>query len=228
MTKLVCSIHQPDFIPYLGFFNKFKSSDVFVLYDTAQYTKNGWHNRNKIKTVDGPVWLTIPVSVNLGGSVSTAEIADSKLVKKHLGQISQHYRDSKYFDTYFSKLKDIYEEFVPTRNLVQLNSALLGFIFSIIKPEVEVIRVSSLNVDPSLRSTEALIEICKQVKASTYLSGTGAHEYLDESLFDKNGINLVWQDFHHPVYEQQFGEFVPCMSVVDALMNIGEGVRDIL
>lgn len=228
MTKLTCSIHQPDFNPYLGFFNKFKKCDVFVLYDTAQYTKNGWHNRNQIKTATGPTWLTIPVSIKFGEPVSKAQIADNKLIKRHLGQISQHYRGAKYFDVYYPQLKNIYEEFVPKGNLVQLNIALLEYFFSIIKPEVRVVRTSELNIDSSLRSTEVLVEICKLVEADTYISGPGAHEYLDETLFEKNEIKLVWQDFQHPVYEQHVGEFVPFMSIIDALMNIGEDVQDII
>lgn len=223
---MICAIHQPNYIPYLGFFHKFKRSDAFVLYDTAQYSKNDFHNRNKIMTPAGPQWLTIPVSIHLGDLIKDAKVTNRDFVKKHLGLLEQNYKKTAHFEAVFPELEKIYLQF-KSDFLMDINLPLLLFLFDKIGPGVKVVLSSELDLDPAKRSTEALIEICNKVQADTYLSGQGAKAYLDEEAFGRQGLAVEWQDFHHPEYPQPGGEFAPNLSVVDALFNLGfSGLAD--
>lgn len=213
------SIHQPNFIPYLGFFNKFKNSDVFVLYDTAQYSKNDYHNRNSIKTSNGVVWLTIPVSVKLGDSIKDVLIADQSFRKRHLRSIELNYKKANFFDQVFPDIAKLYEG--TETALLDFNIKFLKYFFDIIDSQKKIVLTSQINISSDVKSTAALIEILNKIAADSYISGAGARNYLDEKMFESSGIKLYWQDFHHPIYEQLWGDFLPNMSVLDALFNVG-------
>lgn len=213
------SIHQPNFIPYLGFFNKFKNSDVFVLYDTAQYSKNDYHNRNSIKTSNGQVWLTIPVSIKLGDSIKDVTIADQSFRKKHLRSIEFNYKKADFFDQIFPDISNLYEG--TEKALFDFNIKFLKYFFDIIDSQKKVVLTSQIDISSDVKSTAALIEILNKIGADYYISGRGARNYLDEKMFESSGIKLYWQEFHHPIYEQLWGDFLPNMSILDALFNVG-------
>lgn len=213
------SIHQPNFIPYLGFFNKFKNSDIFVLYDTAQYSKNDYHNRNSIKTSNGQVWLTIPVSVKLGDSIKDVIIADQSFRKKHLRSIELNYKKAAFFDQIFPEISNLYEG--TEKVLFDFNIKFLKYFFDIIDSQKKIVLTSQIDISSDVKSTAALIEILNKIGADSYISGGGARNYLDEKMFESSGIKLYWQDFHHPIYEQLWGDFLPNMSILDALFNVG-------
>ncbi|OQA36100.1 MAG: WbqC-like protein family protein [Parcubacteria group bacterium ADurb.Bin326] len=213
------SIHQPNFIPYLGFFNKFKNSDIFVLYDTAQYSKNDYHNRNSIKTSNGVAWLTIPVSVKLGDSIKDVLIADQSFRKRHLRSIELNYKRAIFFDQIFPDVVKLYEG--TEASLLDFNIKFLKYFFDIIDSQKKIVLTSQINISSDIKSTAALIEILNKIAADSYISGAGARNYLDEKMFESSGIKLYWQDFHHPIYEQLWGDFLPNMSVLDALFNVG-------
>lgn len=225
---MICSIHQPDFIPYIGFFDKYSKSDVFVLLDTAQYNKNGWRNRNKIKTANGPIWLTIPVSSKLGDKINEVKISDNNFVRKHLASIEQNYNKSKYFNLYFPKIKDIYNSINSEATLFEVNEKFLNFIFNVLDYDIKVIKASDLNIDFSKSKSELLIEICQAVGSDKYISGKGGEEYLDEDLFKENKIEVIWQSFSSPTYDQLYGEFIENLSVLDMIFNIGPGIKEFL
>lgn len=225
---MICAVHQPNYIPYLGFFDKYKKADIFVLYDTAQYSKNDYHNRNKIKIQQGSKWLTIPVAVHLGQKVREAKIADQNFVGKHLSILKQAYGEADYFKDTFPKLEQLYRS-LRNEFLVDVTIPLLQYFFDIIDDQKRVVLASELEIDPSIKNSAALIAMCKKLGAHTYVSGVGAKEYLDPHMFAENDINVVWQDFEHPSYKQVGGGFVPYMSVVDAYCNLGSrGVQQIL
>jgi len=215
---MICAVHQPNFVPYLGFFNKMKNSDVFVYYDSVQYSKNDFHNRNKIKSSSGPIWITVPVSVSLGQSIRDVKIASSSFKNKHLRSIETNYKKSLNFDFIFDNLKNIYSR--DHEYLLDLNMDLLSFVTELIMPEKKILLSSQLNLDKNKKSTEALLEILDVVGADTYISGSGAHNYLDEKLFEKAEKKLIWQDFKHPSYDQLWGNFSPNLSVLDVMFNV--------
>ncbi len=216
---MICAIHQPNFIPYLGFFQKFKQSDIFVLYDIAQYSKNDFHNRNQIKTANGAAWLSIPVNVHLGQTVAEALVAQTDFQQKHLKTLEVNYKKAPFFQELFPQLVSLYHE--PSLKLIDINMRLLRFVFNLFDPKKKVVLASELEWNKVTKSTDALVEILATVKADTYLSGVGARKYLDEKIFETHGISLQWQEFSHPTYPQQWGEFIVNLSVLDALFNIG-------
>jgi len=225
---MIYAIHQPNYIPYLGFFDKYKKSDIFILYDTAQYSKNEFHNRNRIKTASGPIWLTIPVKVHLGQQIREVSIIDKTAIEKHLGALRINYGQADFFEESMEWLLEIYSPLKKADKLVDVNIPILKKFFDLFKGP-EVFLASELGISPEVKSTQALVEMCKKVGADTYLSGSGAKAYLDEELFKKNDIKVIWQEFHHPVYQQRFGKFVPNLSVIDALMNVGKkGLKELI
>jgi hypothetical protein len=217
---MVCTIHQPNFLPYLGFFHKFKNADIFVLYDTAQYSKNEYHNRNRIRINNQATWLTVPVSVHLGQKINEAKLANTKFIADHLLIIKKEYEAAPFFNEIFSDLTKIYQE-LTSDSLIELNVKLLRHIFKKFDPTKKIFLTSELPLDFTKKSTEALIDICRAVKAEAYLSGAGAKVYLDEKLFIDAEIKLEWQEFHHPVYEQGGKEFIPNLSIIDSLFYLG-------
>jgi hypothetical protein len=216
---MICTIHQPNYIPYLGFFQKFKQSDVFVVYDTAQYNKNDWRNRNRVKTANGPAWLTIPVSFHLGQRINEVTISNWDFVDKHKKTLEINYKKAPYFNTVFPELEKLYSN-NRTGLLVDFILPFQDYFFSNFDSGKKVVLASSLGLDLEKRSTEALVEIVTKSGCEGYLAGADAGNYMDESLFEKAGIKLLHQHFTHPTYPQLWGDFLPYMSAVDALFNL--------
>ncbi len=224
----IVAIHQPNYLPWLGFFYKIAKCNIFVLLDNVQYTKNGFINRNKIKTPQGAIWLTVDVLTKnrYGQLINEVEINNSlPWGRTHEKSIAQNYSQS----PYFSKYRDLFESVYDQRwgNLADLNEALIKVICEILGiKNVKFIRASELNV--SGQSTELLVNICKAIGTDTYLSGPTGKEYMNEGLFEREGINLRYSDFKHPIYTQLWGDFIPNLSVIDLLMNEGERSQEIL
>lgn len=222
----VC-IHQPDFIPWIGFFDRLIRSDIFVLLDNVQFLRRGWHHRDKIKTANGPMWLTVPVKKKgrYRQLINEVEIDNSRNWRsEHLKSYQTWYGRAPYLSTYFPGIQEIYER--DYRLLVDLNVALLEFLMEAFEIQIEACFASSLDV--AGKRTDLLVEIVKAVDGNVYLSGLGARAYLDEAKFARAGIQVVWQEFQHPVYPQLYGEFVPYLSSLDFLFNCGEQCKMLL
>lgn len=227
MTKLIVAVHQPNYIPWIGYFYKIMKSDIFVLYDDVQYTKNSYINRNKIKTPQGDCWLTLPVFIkgNFGCNINETQLKNELNWKeKHVKTIEMNYKKAPYFVRYFSGLKEVYEQNYEI--ISDLNIELIKYFMKSIGIETKLIKSSELDVDGS--STQKLVNICKAVGGDTYLSGKGGDNYQDQSLYEQNDIKLVYTDFIHPEYKQLWGDFLPYMSVMDFLFNCGDECMDIL
>jgi len=225
---MIVAIHQPNYLPWLGYFYKIASCDIFVLLDNVRYSKNGFINRNKIKTPQGAAWLTVGVLIkgHYGQLISEVEINNSTPWSSiHEKSIFQNYAKAPYFRNYISSFQDIYPR--KWEKLVDVNEALIKVICQILGiRSVELTRASELNV--SGQSTELLVNICKAVGADTYLSGPSGQKYMDEELFEKEGIGLRYSDFKHPTYTQLWGDFIPNMSTIDLLFNEGGKGLEIL
>ncbi|MBT3362554.1 MAG: WbqC family protein [Chloroflexi bacterium] len=215
------AIHQPNFLPWIGYFYKIAHSDAFVLLDNVQYTKNSFINRNKIKTPHGEAWLTVPVkkSGKFGQAIHEVEINNAvKWKNKHLKTIEMNYKKANFFNYLFSNLEEIYLN-TETNNLCQLNIRLIQFISSIFKLQTRLYRSSEIAAQGD--NTLLLIDICKKLGADTYMSGFGGIKYQDEELFKEAGIKLEYYDFTHPTYLQLWGEFSPNLSAIDLIFNCG-------
>jgi len=218
---MVVAIHQPNFLPWLGYFYKIARSDVFVLLDNAQYTKNSFINRNKIKTPEGGAWLTVPVITEgrFGQVIKDVHINNRvDWRRKHMGALKANYGRATFFSPLFGELEGIYYE-REWQNLCELNIQLTKWVVSKLGLKPNLILASELGVEG--KGTELLINILKKVGGSMYLSGFGGSKYQDEEAFEQHGIKLVYSDFRHPVYPQLWGDFVPNLSIVDLMFNCG-------
>ncbi len=225
MTTVV--ILQPSYLPWLGFFDQMQRSDIFVYYDDVQFDKHGWRNRNRIKSANGPLWLTVPVltSGRQGQSILETEIDNrATWARKHIAAISQNYARAPYLSRYMPQLKALLEQ--EWRLLADLDIAVTELICEWFGIHRKVVRASELDVtgDQSTR----LLNICKYFDANHYLSGNAAEDYLDQSLFLDAGISVELQSYGHPNYQQLHGDFVPFLSALDLILNTGSEAPSIL
>jgi hypothetical protein len=220
-------ILQPGYLPWLGFFDQMRRADVFVYYDDVQYDTHGWRNRNRIKTQQGPLWLTVPAR---HAGLSKPRILDVEIdprtnwAKKHVASIRQAYAGAPFVQQYLPALEELLTR--PWSRLVDLDIAAASLIAEWLGIACRVERASELNVAGG--QSERLLNICRHFNASVYLSGSAARDYLDVPLFVKSGIDVQWQDYPHPEYPQLHGAFVPYMSAVDLVLNCGDESRGVL
>lgn len=214
----IVTIHQPYFMPYLGFFDKMARSDVFVILDDVQFEKNSFLNRNKIKTPNGPIWLTVPTKGHLNQKINQVEIDDSKnWHESHLKSIYFNYKKSKNFDKIFPKIEKIYSS--KEKNLARFNLLTLKMLAKELGLKPKFYFSSEMHLRK--RGSDLLLAIVKKRKGAIYLSGKMGEEYLDQDLFNKEEIKVLFQNFKSPKYPQLWGEFTPNLSALDYLFCDG-------
>jgi hypothetical protein len=221
------SIHQPNFLPYLGIFNKIKHSELLVIYDVAQYVRDRFDNRNQIKTERGPIWLTIPLRVKdsfLRRFHETPLPPEDYWKEKHLKTIRQNYCRAPYFDRYFPDIERIYLR--PHASLAGISIAFIEYLMDKFAIRTPVVKTSDLGLELNLKSSEMLIEILRRVNATDYLAGASGRKYMDLAVMDRAGIRVEFQHFDHPTYRQLHGEFIPNLAAIDLLFNEGDASKD--
>jgi|AntAceMinimDraft_16_1070373.scaffolds.fasta_scaffold30205_2 hypothetical protein len=219
MAKKV-AIVQSNYIPWKGYFDLLNLADEFILYDTAQYTKNDWRNRNRIKTPNGPAWLTIPVRhKHLSQTIKETRATNCIWRKKHWKTLQENYKKAPYFINYV----DIFGSLLlGSRDmcLSVINNKFLYAIRDLLGSTTKITQSS----DYALISgkTERIVSLCKQAGASEYISGPAAKSYLRQELFEEAGIKVSWMDYSgYPEYRQLFPPFVHEVSILDLLFNEG-------
>ena len=214
------AIHQPNYLPYLGFFHKLSLVDTFVIMDDTQYDKK-FTNRNKIKVPGKWIWLTVPINkkhkfvANKIVEINNEENWQSD----HFEKINHSYSNSEFFKKNY---KTIFEKIYSKKwdHLFTLNYELIIQLIDWLDIKIEVIKESELNIKGN--STERLVNISKKIGAETYVSGIGGKEYMNEKMFETNNIKIEYQNFKCPIYKQVFNsEFIPNLSIIDLLFNIG-------
>lgn len=220
MSKKI-AILQSNYIPWKGYFDLMNWVDEFILYDDVQYTRRDWRNRNKIKTPNGLVWLTIPVRVKgrYDQKINQTVIRDESWKEKHWRQIIQHYSKSKYFHEYY----DLFEELYLGCDENYLSKINYRFLEAICKILGITTKLSwSMDYQLSDGKTKRLVDLCKQAQATEYISGPAAKAYLDEALFDQEAIHLQYMDYaNYPSYTQLYPPFEHNVSVIDLIFNEG-------
>ncbi|HVZ62355.1 MAG TPA: WbqC family protein [Candidatus Nitrosotalea sp.] len=212
-------IHQANYFPYVGFFHKISMADTLVLMDDTQYDKK-FTNRNKIIVPNGWIWLSVPINKDHKFFVNRlVEINnDIEWKQDHWKKIQQSYAKAEFFKEYQNYFTNLYS--TNWEFLFELNYEILLKVIDWLDIKIEIMRESELNINGS--STKRLVNICKAIGADTYLSGAGGKGYIEEEMFKKNEIKLVYQKFIHPVYPQRFvKEFIPDLSIIDMLFNVG-------
>jgi hypothetical protein len=226
---VIIAIHQPNYLPWLGYFDKIDQVDLFVFLDHVQFARNDFQHRNRIKTPAGPRWLSVPC-VHSGGRTSLLHqrIAyDTPWAEEHWRSLQISYASAPFSADLFERLEPLYRERFDT--LADLNIALVMTLADTLKLKCKWQRSSALRL-PELHKSELLASICQRLGATEYFSGLGAQSYLDSQVFERVGVRVKWQSFVHPTYEQLWMKqgFVSNLSVVDLLANAGHHSMQVL
>ncbi len=216
---MIVSIHQPNFIPWIGYFYKICYSDVFVFLDTAQYEKNSYADRNAIKASNAAIQIKLPVKC-LHHTDSYCDVAvniTDYWIEKTLKTLEYNYKKARYFDQVYEDMNRWLKR--PDVSLSEYNSLIITDICKKLQFKTKIQFARELHIDST--NIQRIIDICKYFNADTYFSGKGAVNYQNEEIFLNNGIALQYTDFSHPVYDQLWNGFLPNLSIVDLLFNEG-------
>ena len=217
---MIVAVHQAQYFPWLGYFDKIDMADIFVLLDNVQFKKNEWQNRNKIKTAQGWQWLTVPVMYKYPQLINEVVI-NNKVNWQHKQRqaLLSNYKKALHYD----RLEEFFEDIFSSswKFISQLNIEIVKRLVKILGIDTPLYVASELGEFPQ-DPDERLIAITKHLGADTYLAGAGGREYMDLDKYNKSGVKVIFQDFKHPVYGQLFGGFEPFMSVIDLIFNHGD------
>jgi len=187
---MIISIHQPQYLPWGGYFDKIDKSDIFVFLDNVQYEKNGWQNRNKIRTNQGIKWLTVPVRHKLGQKILDIEINGNKWVKKHINTIEQNYKCKN--NSNWKRIKKVLEK--EHKKLLELNCELSKIIANILGFNSIFVKASEIDINAE-NPDDRIIEIVKKLKGEIYIAGAGGKNYMD---LDKYPFKVIFQKYSEP------------------------------
>jgi len=216
---MIVSIHQPQYLPWLGYFDKIRKADAFVFLDNVQFKKNEWQNRNKIKTAQKWQWLSVPVIHRFGQKIFEVKINNTVAwTKKHLNALISNYSKAPFFKDHIVFFEKAYAR--EWEYLADINIHLIDYLARALgMGDKKFVKASKWQLREG--NTERLIDICKLLGADIYFSGKDGAKYLNLEEFEKEGIRVIFQDYHHPTYPQLFGSFEPYLSVIDLLFNCG-------
>ncbi|NED98523.1 WbqC family protein [Phytoactinopolyspora alkaliphila] len=229
MDDVTVSVHQPNFLPWIKLLDKILGSDVYVVYDTVQYTKSEYHARQRVKTHTGTVWLSVPVLHVRGAHqlLKDVRIDNSQpFRRRHLKVLGMSYGSAPYFDEVFPVLQDVYAR--EHERLVDLNTDLIEAICSYLGAEVLMIRAGS--VPHGGDKTERLVQLVENVGGTDHLTSTfgAGHQEVDWQRFRRAGIGVRAQCFEHPEYPQIGRGFTAGLAAIDMLFACGRNTLDIL
>lgn len=225
------AIIQPLYLPWAGFFELIAASDAYVALDHVAFESSSWQHRNRVKGPNGPFFLSVPVLKEKRGE---NRICDRRLdhrqpwVKKHLGSLESCYRKARYFDMVYPEVAFLLRK--GTEKISDLNVGLIRLLMKHLRLDRPVIRSSELPLgdDAAFGKNGRLIHLMQVVGAERFYEGASGRNFIDPKQFEEAGMAVEFQEYRHPVYPQQFGMFVPYMSVVDLLFNCGEDSLAIL
>ncbi len=229
---MIVAIHQPHYLPWLGYLHRMAQVDLFVLLDHVQFERRNYQNRSTIRMNGEARWLTVPVMQQ-----SQKERIDEKQVDNriagakawplgHFLTLRHAYGRAGYFGTYAPALQAIYDR--RWERLVDLNRATLQMLCDAFAIRTPVVRSSALGVAGA--KAELILNICRATGADTLLAGMGGSRgYLDVEAFARAGVRVAWHEFNHPVYAQGGPQpFIPGLSALDLLFNCRPESRDLL
>lgn len=226
---MIVSIHQPAYLPWLGYYHRIAVSDVHIVLDHVQFEKNSFVNRNRIRTAQGSCWMTVPVRTRgRFGRLPIRELEIDRTVawrRKHWETIRQHYACAAHFADHAEFFEAVYQR--DWDLLIDLCAEINRYVLGVLAIDTRLQYSSSMQ--PHARKSELVLELCRAARATEYLSGPLGRQYLREDDFHREGIAVRYQDYDHPRYGQCRGDgFLANMSVVDLLFNHGPASRDIL
>lgn len=229
---MVVSAHQPSYFPWLGWLHKIASSDLFILMDEVQLSDKSYQHRNIFLTNTGKVkYLTIPFEKKGYLEKNICELGVNQQVrwqKNHFNFIKENYRKHPFFEEIIKEIEPFFYKDYST--LIDILSDEISLVMNLFDVKTKIVYQSSLDYDRETVKNDLVLELVKSVDANTYLSGVGAKSYLDIESFNRNNIAVVFQEFKHPEYMQQYSnEFLQGMNCLDVLFNLGiDKSRDLL
>jgi hypothetical protein len=224
---MILTAHQPAYLPWLGLFHKIAMSDMFCVFDVAQYQTNDFNNRNKIKTNTGPVWLSVPVfsKDHFEKQIRDVLIVNRGWNRKHWKSIRLAYEKAPYFSTYAPELEELIAGRTYER-LTDLDTDMLRLFMRWLEIEVPIVRAS--DYDLIGKKSDLVLDMCRKLGATQYIFGALGRDYADVEAFRAAGIEPYFQDYHHPQYRQLHGPFAPYMAAIDLIFNEGPRSKAIL
>jgi hypothetical protein len=221
MPKTV-AILQSNYVPWKGYFDLMRSVDEFILYDDVQYTRRDWRNRNRFKSPAGVRWLTIPVHVKgrYHQRIDETLVSDEDWAERHWSTLRAWYGQAPFYERYRPALEEVYLG-MDERHLSRINRRLLELLMGLLGIVTPI--TWSTEYAASGSGTERLLSLCRAAKATCYLSGPAAREYLEEGCFQAEGIEVKWMNYDgYPMYDQLYPPFDHHVSVLDLLFNVGD------
>ncbi len=225
---MILTAHQPVYLPWLGLFHKIALADFFISLDHVQFLKQDWNNRNKIKARDKIEWLTVPVHRHgyMDKPLTDIEIDNQQpWQKNHWQLIRRNYERAPFYKQYEYFFEEVYKG-KKWDTLVELNIFMLNWFLDELKISTKIQSSSALNLEK--KKSQLIEEICLKCNANTYIFGEMGKNYADVSAFEVAGINIIFQEYIHPVYPQLYGTFTSNLGILDLLFNCGNESKDIL
>ena len=217
----IISIHQPEHLPWMGFFNKMAKADEFIFLDNVPFRKNYFQNRNRIIGTNRVQWIGVPVSTkdHMGKTIAdTRVVKDGKWEKKYLRTITDAYGKYPFFDIVFSMMEPIL--LCGFDSIADLNIAIIRSFSDAFGIKCTCLRAKELKVNG--HKSDLILDICKKCNADCYIAGPFGREYLEKERFDDEGIRVCFNDYCHPKYPQKRTEiFEGYLSALDLVMNVG-------
>lgn len=223
------AIHQPQYMCYPGVIDKIDQVDEFIFLDTVQFEKNEWQNRNRIKSHDGPQWLTVPVLMKGRSDQKISSVEIDPCVnwkRKHLNALKTNYTKTSYYIDVMELLTDRLYSF-NWQMLSTLNKASIEIILEYLGIETEINDASDFGIDTE-HPDDRIINLIRKIGGDTYLAGIGGKKYMDLERYKAKGITVEFQKFTCPEYDQLYEPFIPNLSVLDMLFNCGPGTLEII
>lgn len=217
---MILTAHQPVYIPWLGLFHKIALAEEYCIFDIAQYQKKDFNNRNKIKTQNGPLWLTVPVESknHFEKSLKDIKIINNGWNRKHFKSIDLAYRKAPFYSLYIDEIEDL----LINRQydfLVDLNRVVLDFCLKALSLSPPIWTASDFQFRGV--KSDLVLDMCRHLGASEYVFGKLGEDYANVQDFTSCGVKPFFQQYQHPEYPQLHGQFEPYMSVIDLLFNVG-------
>ena len=224
---MIVAIHQPNYVPWLGYFAKIAAADVFILLDDVQFSKGSYTNRVQIARDGKPVWLTLPVRTGFGDKINVVRIARDDWARSHGDMLEQAYRNADHFRQVWPDIESLLRQ--AEGSLSDINAGLIARFVE--KLELDVRFESSSGMDAkSTTPDERLVELVSKIDPQgIYLSGKGGAKYQTEDTFSDRGIELQYLGFSSPEYARSGDPFIPGLSIIDAVFHLGwEGTAELL
>jgi WbqC-like protein family len=225
---MIVSINQPAYLPWLGYFHRIAMSDAHIVLDSVQLEKNSFTNRNKVRTAQGWSWLTVPVNTSgkFGAlAIMNVELANDRgWAQKHWATLRLNYGKAPFFQRHAAFFEDVYRRsWLKLHDLAWTITSYLLDAFAIQTPLYFSSQMNAIG-----KKDELVLNLCREMSATVYLSGPLGKDYLREGLFAEQGVSVRYHDYHHPTYKQVYSGFEPYMSALDLLFNTGPRSREIL